>query len=118
MASAGIVIAARFSLDAVAVAEPRVVVLVVRDMAFHVDGEQSGNPTLRFKAGEKVRLVLRNEVPGMTHDFAVPGWRVATRALQGVGSDVVTVTVPTRPGQYEYICNPHSVMMRGSIEVE
>lgn len=98
--------------------EAREVVLVARDMAFYLDGMGDENPTLRFKAGEQVRVVLRNEEPGVTHDFAVREWRVATDALEGPSRDAVTFRVPERPGRYAYLCNPHSAMMRGSIEVE
>ncbi len=112
-----VLVTARFSRGASA-ADRREIVLVVREMTFYADGRPDENPTLRFKAGETVRIVLQNQAPGMNHDFAIPAWGVATRALQGLGSDVVTFTVPARPGRYEYLCNPHSAMMRGSIEVE
>ncbi|HEX2444452.1 MAG TPA: plastocyanin/azurin family copper-binding protein [Vicinamibacterales bacterium] len=98
--------------------KPRDVVLVVRDMAFYLDGTGGENPTLRLRSGERVRLVLKNEQPGVTHDFAVSDWKVATRRLQGGGEDAVTFRVPDRAGRYEYLCNPHASMMRGIIEVE
>jgi plastocyanin len=99
-------------------AEPREIVLVVRDMAFYLDGSSVENPTLRLRSGERVRLVLRNEELGVTHDFAVTDWKVATRRLQGGGEDAVTFRVRARAGRYEYLCNPHASMMRGIIEVE
>jgi plastocyanin len=98
--------------------EPREVVLVVRDMAFYLNGTGGENPKLRLRSGERIRLVLKNEEPGVTHDFAVSDWKVATRRLQGGGEDVVTFRVPDRAGRYEYLCNPHASMMRGIIEVE
>jgi plastocyanin len=98
--------------------EPREVVLVVRDMAFYLNGTGGKNPTLRLRSGERVRLVLKNEEPGVTHDFAVSDWKVATRRLQGGGEDAVTFRVPDGAGRYEYLCNPHASMMRGIIEVE
>lgn len=97
---------------------PRELVLVVRDMAFYLDGEGQENPTLRFKPGEEIRLLLKNEEPGVAHDFAVREWDVATRRLQGLGSDTLTFRVPNRAGRYGYLCNPHASMMRGIIEVE
>jgi plastocyanin len=97
---------------------PREVVLVARDMAFYLDGGGQENPTLRFKPGEEVRLLLKNEEPGVAHDFAVREWQVATRRLQGRGSDILTFRVPDRSGRYDYLCNPHASMMRGIIEVE
>jgi plastocyanin len=96
----------------------REVVLVVRDMAFYLSGDGVENPTLRLKAGEEVRVVLRNEEPGVTHDFAVSDWKVATRRLHGGARDAVTFRVPNQPGRHEYLCNPHASMMRGIIEVE
>jgi plastocyanin len=97
---------------------PREIVLVARDMAFYLDGASAENPTLRLKAGEDVRLVLRNEEPGVVHDFAVSAWKVGTRRLQGRERDTVSFRVPETAGQYEYLCNPHASMMRGIIEVE
>lgn len=96
----------------------REVVLVARDMAFYLDGEGQENPTLRFKSGEEIRLVLKNEEPGVSHDFAVRQWQLATRRLNGPGSDALTFRVPDRSGRYDYLCNPHASMMRGIIEVE
>jgi plastocyanin len=99
-------------------ASPREVVLVARDMGFYLDGSSAVNPTLRFKPGEDIRLVLRNEEPGVTHDFAVSAWKVGTRRLQGRDRDTVVFRVPDASGRYEYLCNPHASMMRGIIEVE
>lgn len=99
-------------------ATPREIRLVVRDMTFYLDGDDTPNPTLRFRAGERVRLVLRNEDTGMDHDFAIESWQVATRLLEGRGHDAVTFRVPETPGPQTYICTPHAQMMRGSIVVE
>jgi len=97
---------------------PREVRLVIRDMAFHLGDEPAANPVLRFRAGERVRLVVENRDPGMSHDFTVRAWRVATRLLDAPGHDVVELAVPDRPGRYEYACTPHSLLMRGAILVE
>lgn len=97
---------------------PREIVLVARDMSFYLDGAGAENPTLRLKAGEDIRLVLRNEEPGVTHDVVVSAWKVATRRLQARERDAVVFRVPDVPGRYEYLCNPHASMMRGIIEVE
>ncbi|MGH9311830.1 MAG: plastocyanin/azurin family copper-binding protein [Vicinamibacterales bacterium] len=97
---------------------PREVVLVARDMSFYLDGAGVENPTLRFNAGEEIRLVLRNEESGVTHDFAVSAWKVATRRLQARERDAVIFRVPDTVGRYDYLCNPHASMMRGIIEVE
>lgn len=98
--------------------DPREVVLVARGMRFYLDGHPEANPTIALEAGERVRLVLRNEDPGVTHDFAVAAWGVATGALQGRGVAVVEFRAPGRPGAYRYRCTPHPLMMSGALEVE
>jgi len=121
LASAAIVIAvaARFSLGAGAPdPAPRSIVLVASGMTFYVDGATDKNPTLRVKAGERVRIVLRNEDAGVTHDFVVPDWQVATRTLDGKGTDEVTFTAPHRRGATVYLCKPHTSMMSGTIIVD
>jgi plastocyanin len=105
--------------DDPAAAPPRAIRLVVRDMAFHVEGEEGRNPVLRLRAGERVRLVIRNEDPGMSHDFAIEPWKVATARVEGDGEEAsVTFRVPDRRGSETYTCTPHSRMMRGTILIE
>ncbi len=88
-------------------------------MTFYIDGDTTANPTIRVKAGEQIRLVLRNEDPGMTHDLVVKDWKVATKTLAERGEqDSVVFRVPDRQGQTEYQCTPHSAMMRGRFHVE
>ena len=96
----------------------REVTLVARGMTFYVDGDPSTpNPTLEVKAGERVRVVLRNQDRGMTHDFAVPAVDVAMDTIRWSESGEVTFDVPDTPGTYEYVCRPHSLLMRGTIRV-
>lgn len=93
--------------------------LVVRDMSFYLDGQSEPNPTLTVRAGEQVRLRVRNEQPGMRHDFAVQAWQVATRTLEDRGEeDTITFRVPVERGDHTYLCTPHATMMRGTIRVE
>lgn len=95
--------------------------MVVRDMTFYIDGHDEPNPTLRVRAGEQIRLALRNEDQGMSHDFAVSSWRVMTPLLDArrAGAVVVVVfRVPQRRGTYTYSCTPHARIMRGTIQVE
>ena len=92
--------------------------LVVRDMTFYVEGQAEPNPTLRLHAGETVRLVLRNEDEGMTHDFAIPEWGAATKRLEGGEEGAITFRAPGRPMSQAYKCRPHSKIMRGTILVE
>ena len=99
-------------------AGPRDIHLVVRNMTYYVAGDDHPNPTLKVRAGERIRLVLTNEDAGMDHDFRIEAWKVATKLLEGRGEDVVTFTVPERRGAEDYICTPHAKMMRGAIVVE
>lgn len=93
--------------------------LVVRDMTFYIEGDTKPNPILSMRAGEQVRLVVRNEDPGMRHDFAVAAWQVATRMLEDRGEeDTITFRVPSERGEQTYQCTPHPKMMRGTIRVE
>jgi plastocyanin len=93
--------------------------LVVRNMNFYVDGDPQPNPTLTVRAGEQVRLVLKNDDPGMRHDFVVQAWDVATRMLQDSGQqDSITFTAPATTGDQVYYCTPHSKLMRGTIRVQ
>ena len=97
----------------------RDVTVVVRNMAYYVDGENTPNPALRFAAGEQVRLTLRNEDRGMSHDFSVKSWGVATKVLDGKGQDTVTFRVPRGSnGSTSYTCTPHTAMMNGAIVIE
>lgn len=92
--------------------------LVAREMTFYLEGQDAPNPTLRFKAGEHVRLVLRNADRGMSHDFVVPGWKVRTALVDSAAETAVTFRVPDSPGSQPYTCSPHAAMMRGTIEIE
>jgi plastocyanin len=96
----------------------REIVIVARDMAFFVEGEATPNPVIRVSRGEHITLTFRNEEMGMNHDFAIRGWGVATRQLKGDGVDRISFTVPEAAGTVEYVCGPHSAMMRGSIVIE
>lgn len=97
----------------------REVKIVARDMAFYVDGQPDPNPTLRFQAGEQVRLVLRNEDAGMTHDFVIKAWQVATKSISYRGAEeAVVFRVPDDRSAAGYQCTPHSEMMRGGIRVD
>jgi plastocyanin len=87
-------------------------------MAFYLESDlKTPNPTLEIKAGERVRIIFRNQDRGLTHDFAVPILRKRTDAIDWNETDDVTFSVPTRPGTYEYECQPHRLMMRGTIRV-
>ncbi len=96
----------------------REITLVARGMAFYIDGDPTPNPTISVNAGETVRVVLKNQDRGMTHDFAVPAVDAGMRLVNWNEEDDVTFDVPSTPGTYEYFCNPHRLMMRGMIQVD
>ena len=98
--------------------EVREVRLVARDMTFYMEGSAEPNPTLTFRAGEKVRLVLKNEDAGIDHNFSVPKWEKKTKLLEGKGEDSIVIKIPKRKGSENYTCTPHSEMMRGTIRIE
>jgi len=99
--------------------KPRVreVTLVAKGMAFYVEGSDAANPVIEARAGETLRVIVRNEDRGMTHDFAVPAAKASTDLLNWNQEDVVTFDVPSQPGSYEYVCRPHLVMMKGTLRV-
>jgi plastocyanin len=92
--------------------------LVARDMAFYLDGQGGPNPTLVVRRGERVRILLRNMEPGMSHDFAVRAWKQGTGAINGLGEAAIELRAPVSAGEETYTCTPHGEMMRGTIRVE
>lgn len=95
----------------------REVVLVARGMAYYLEGDSAPNPVIRLRAGERVRLTLRNEAPGFVHDLAVASMGVDVGPLASGEQQSATFTAPAASGRHEYVCRPHAVMMRGWIEV-
>jgi plastocyanin len=100
-----------------ATARPRVITLEARGMAFRVDGAADANPVLRLRGGEEVKVVLRNREPGMTHDFAVPSLKVAIPELKSDQRGEITFRVPAMRGRHQYLCRPHALMMKGTVEI-
>ena len=98
--------------------QAREVRFVVRDMTYYFEGENQPNPTLKVRAGERIKLVLRNEDEGMQHDFRVRAWDIGTRMIDGRGQESVTFTIPQLRGAHDYSCTPHPSSMRGVIEIE
>ena len=93
--------------------------LVVRNMTFYVDGQNDPNPAIALRAGERVRITLRNEDAGIRHDFAVQSWGVATKVLQDRGAtDAVEFRVPLDKGTTTYRCTPHPTMMHGVLKID
>lgn len=97
----------------------REITLVAKGMAFYLEGDfRTPNPTIAVKAGERVRITLRNDDRGMTHDFAVAALDASVDPVKWRESAVVTFDAPAEPGSYEYVCRPHQLMMRGVIRVD
>ena len=100
-------------------AAARDITLVARGMTFALpDRPEAANPVLQLRAGERVRLILRNEAPGLVHDVAIPAWGVATEAIPDGQSATVTFVVLGGDGAVEYQCRPHAAMMTGRIDVK
>lgn len=96
----------------------REIALVARGMAFYLEQDgTTANPPLRLVAGERVRIVLRNDDRGMTHDLAVPGLPISLDGITWGERRELTIVVPDQPGSYEYICRPHGVMMHGRVSI-
>ena len=96
----------------------REITLVVKGMAFYLEGDpMTANPTIEVKAGERVRVIVRNEDRGLTHNFAVPVLGAELTLLRWNESDDLIFEAPDKPGAYEYVCMPHQLMMRGTILV-
>ena len=105
-------------LPALSSTPAREVTLVAKGMAFYLEGDlKTPNPVIEVKAGERVRVVLRNQERGMTHDFAVPALDVALNPVTWNESEELLIEAPGKPGTYEYVCRPHSLMMKGTIRV-
>ena len=98
--------------------EAREVRVVVREMAYYVDGGREPNPTLRFRAGERVRLSISNEDAGYEHNIVAPALGLHTPLLAAGKRAEALVTVPDAPGTSAYHCGPHAEMMRGNIAIE
>ena len=98
-------------------ANAREVTLVVKDMAFYIEGDTTANPVIEARAGETLRVVVKNQDRGMTHDFAVPSIDAATDEMKWNERDEITFEVPSQPGAYDYVCRPHLLMMKGTLNV-
>ena len=114
LAAGGIVLVKGVSSDA-PIVEVR---LVVRDMAYFVEGASERNPTLRVPRGARLRLVLTNDDPGYSHNLVVSALDIDMPLLTRGRSQAIDVTVPDAPGVHQYSCGPHAQMMRGNIAIE
>ena len=81
------------------------------------DEPEVASPVIKLRAGERVRLVLKNEAPGLLHDFQIPEWGVQVTQIRAGETAEVTFTVPSETGRFAYRCRPHSELMKGMVEV-
>jgi hypothetical protein len=98
--------------------EVRIIHLVVRDMAYYVNGRHDPNPTLHVRRGERVHIILNNQDLGMKHDFGVDAWHARTRLIDGIGEARIEFVAPAAAGEAVYSCTPHGAMMHGTIRIE
>jgi plastocyanin len=96
----------------------REIVIAARGMTFVLPSDPDApNPVIRVRPGERIDLTLRNEAPGLMHDFRIPSWNVSTSQIRSGESTTVSFIVPGEVGRYGYNCGPHASMMHGFIEV-
>lgn len=118
IAAAAALVVAAVVTSAGAREQVREIRLVARGMSFHLEADPAtANPTLTLQAGERVRLVLRNETPGIEHDLAVASLGIGLTPVSAGQTTALDIEVPDRPGRHEYVCRPHAAMMKGIIEV-
>ena len=98
--------------------ETRIIRLVIRDMAYHVEGRSEPNPTLHLHRGERVQVIVNNGDAGMKHDFGVDAWQARTRVIDGIGEARLDFVAPASAGEAVYSCAPHGAMMHGTIRIE
>ena len=99
-------------------APTREIVVVARGMSFMFENAPDAvNPAISLRAGERVRLVLKNEAPGLLHDIVIPELDVEIEQMRAGETRELTFTVPAKPGRHEYRCRPHAEMMRGVVDV-
>jgi hypothetical protein len=99
-------------------AAARPITLVARGMTFVLEeSPETPNPVISLRVHERVRLVLRNEAPGLLHDIEIAALNVRLDQIRAGENTSVTFTVPDIPGRHEYRCRPHAEMMRGIVDV-
>ena len=91
----------------------RTVDLAMRDYTFN-----GTNPTLRFRKGDRVRFVVRNEeTTPIRHNFAIPELHVPCDQELGPGEIRHVIVTLTKRGTFEYLCCTHRGM-KGMLVVQ
>jgi len=91
----------------------REIKLEIRGMAF-----AGNNPDLQVRPGETVRFIIHNLDPGVKHEFQIPGTDITTRLLAYGEKDTVLYHAPGEEKELQYICNRHSLVMKGRLSVK
>jgi len=80
--------------------------LSMRDYTFN-----GTNPVLRFRVGDRVRFVVRNEEETMIrHNFAIPDLGIPCDKEILPGEIRHVILTMKRPGTFEYVCCTHRGM--------
>jgi plastocyanin len=90
----------------------RTVVLTARGMKFNMT-----NPSIALVPGETVRVILRNEDPGMRHDLVIPEIGIRTPVLEAGEEAVLEFRAP-QAGVFDYFCSMHPVSMQGVFRID
>ena len=89
----------------------RTILLTAKGMKFNAT-----NPTIDLEPGVWIRIVLRNEDPGMQHDLVVPQLGLRSAVTETGESTVLSFRVP-ESGLLTYLCSFHPVSMKGTFYV-
>ena len=84
-----------------------VVTLTAKDMSFNFF-----NPKIYVSPGERVKIILKNDDPGMKHNISLSKLKISSQIIQ-FGEKTILSFVAPRNGQFEYFCSMHPTLMRG-----
>ena len=73
-------------------------------------------PSSTLAPGERLRITVINNAPGMVHDLAIDAVSAATPPLTAGQAASIEFTAPEKTGNYTYRCRPHALMMKGVAE--
>lgn len=108
------VVAASLLLAGTASAAPKTVVGTVGP-GFTISLKLDGKKVSKLKAGVAYRFVIKDQ--SSSHDFHITGPGVS-KVLTGVGyTGTKSAVIKLKKGSYTYVCDPHSIEMRGSFKV-
>jgi len=71
------------------------------------------------RAGERIRITLRSSDAGMSHDFALREWGIASQLVKdSYSEEAIEFRAPLQQGKEYYVCTFHSAIMRGVLRVD